>query len=468
MTATSIPGKPPVPIKYLLWDGTDPVDSYALGNGLEQRFRCENLLNYSPATEEFCSTASKNKPRVFQPSGPTGATSGAPLFFRSRGEFPNEFFNPTHHNSLSQGPDILAYSGHGVPGFMFSESANLIATSKPITDTPTSWTFTTNPTFQSPKTRLVIFSACRQLAGRPQQFLWASAMRGAGPVHCILSYRNTAPAANDSAAINKTFVANSASGQSFVNAWKNAHTSGDLPRRWAALCYRSAVNDSLLDWAQTGSLKSTPATSEDILYFDNQNPSGRVVTQPTRVLDMNISTHTGSGDAVAPPWSLITPRDKLTLTIKWTDASNNFMDGDTVWITAFQVRPDYFGPFNIYRLFVIEGDDTGQILPSSYCHDASRGWKPGDYTDTYEFDIDRKNMKWCSPDATWNSLAMQITIGSEQNDHLQMYYLMMRIQRGSQQFGIPATIARKGAQPVISQTQLVDDFQFCQFILHQF
>jgi len=466
MTKGALPVKPPVPIKYLLWDGTDPIDSFALGNGLEQRFRSENLLNSSPASEEFCSTASKGKPRVYEPAGPTGETFTFPLFFRARAEFPNTFFSPMHHNALSELPHILAFSGHGIPGFMFSNSALLIACSRPITETGTSWSFTANPMWNNPNTKLVIFSACRQLAGRPQQFFWSQAMRGANPVHCILTYRNTAPAASTSADINRTFLANSATGQTFINAWKNAHTNGDLPVRWAALCYRSAVKDSLRNWARSGSLSSTPnQTTEDILYFDSENSSGRVVTQPMQIFDMFLTTNTVAGQAKSPPWSLFAPGTSAILHAKWMDSTNNFQDGDLVWISALQVRPDYGGPFNIDQLFTINGSPSA-VTSFGYCHDASRGWDPLIYTDTYGFTINGAASSWLTHDASWNELQIPITLGAQQNEHLPLFYFMIRVQRGTTEFGVP-TDPPSGTKPrLANQAKLVDDFQFCVFWLN--
>src|SRR5215470_6655256 len=126
------PARPPVPLQYLLWDGTNPVDSFALGKGLHASFRCLNLLDDSPAAEEFVSTAARGKPSVFQPSGPDGKTFSETLWQRGMFEFPLTFFDAGHHNAGDDRPHILAFSGHGIPGFMFAESGVLICASNPV------------------------------------------------------------------------------------------------------------------------------------------------------------------------------------------------------------------------------------------------------------------------------------------------------------------------------------------------
>jgi hypothetical protein len=196
-----------------MWDGTDAVDSVRLANKLSASFRCLNLLDGSPAGE----FGVLGTPRIFQPCGAGGNAIDNALWLRGMSEFPRTFFSPSHHNSAGELPAILQFSGHGIPGFMFSESAVLIAMSRAmnLTPTPTSmtWSFV-NDGWDNPNTKVVIFSACRQLAGRVQQFHWASRMRGASHrVHALLGYRETAPAAATSAAINEAFVSCLVAGQ---------------------------------------------------------------------------------------------------------------------------------------------------------------------------------------------------------------------------------------------------------------
>jgi hypothetical protein len=461
------PARPAVPLHYLLWDGTDAVDSFALGTGLETQFRCIDLLNDSPTTEEFCSTAAKGKPRVYEPCGKDGSFFDMARYFRGMTEFPQTFFDPTHHNKGDDRPDILAYSGHGIPGFMFSERNILVGSTRPITASNISdrinlaatWAFVPTPQWNNANTKLVILSACRQLAGRPQQFLWSQKMRGASPVHAILTYRNTAPGAPSSAVINNGFIANCAKGQTLVEAWKNAHTAGDLPSRWAALCYRSSVTDKLSEWAKSGTL-SAPANDETILYFDSQNLSGTPVVEPKPVLDCWLT----AGKAVIPPWFPLQPGDKLLLHVKWTDPKQSFQDLDLVWIAAIQVRPDFGGPFDINQLFTIDGRSTkdgASIGAIGRCHDP-KGWPPDSYFDLYNFPIKLSGMTFLNFVSSANEISIPITMGSFSNKRHPVYYFMVRVERNGTEFGIPT---KPGPPRVADQAKLIDDFQFSVFLL---
>lgn len=468
-----VPARPPVSLQYLLWDGTDSVDSFALGEGLHKAFRCVNLLDDSPAAQEFVSTASAGKPRVFQPAGPDGKTFSAALWQRGMFEFPRTFYDAPHANAGGDRAHIFAYSGHGIPGFMFSESAVLVGASNPIAGSMSSFSFSPLR-WNHANTKVVLFSACRQLAGRPQQFRWSRTMRGTNVVHCILSYRNTAPAASTSASINRSFVASLAKGATFLEAWQSAHSGPGLRNRWAALVYKSAIGDRLDLWAKSGSLASAPTKDEDILYFDRDHTSCRAVTEPRKVLNLTptfrsspsavIPTGLSAGDKV-PPWTLLRPGTKLNLAIHWTDPSETFKDGDVVWLAALQVRPDYAGPFDITNLFEIEGAPSGDVNSWGRIHDESAGWKPDTYGDLYEFRIDRAAMPWLSHDPSWNSITIPIKIIGQPNDHLPVFYFMLRVERGTSEFGIPTKIF-KGVR-VADQARLVDDFQFFVFLITQ-
>jgi hypothetical protein len=63
------------------------------------------------------------------------------------------------------------------PGFHVQQQRYPDCQPRPITVTNTTWSFPLAAWKMN--TKLVIFSACRQLAGRPQQFRWSQRMRGA-------------------------------------------------------------------------------------------------------------------------------------------------------------------------------------------------------------------------------------------------------------------------------------------------
>jgi hypothetical protein len=494
------PGKPKVPLQYLLWDGTDPVDSFALGTNLEKRFRWQNLLIDSPAAEEFVVSG---PPRVFQPdsnSKPPRQTDPAfpNLYIRGLFEFPKEFFDPVHHNVGDDRPNLLAYSGHGVPGFMFGEREVLICSSRAMTGSGDvragtyNWNFDVRPVrpkdplpkWNNPAIKVALFSACRQLQGKPQQFFWSQAMRGANPVHMILSYRETAPVASDSASINKLFLknlfgTNGKNGQKILDAWKNAHVGGSLPGRWAALCCKSAQQERLDDWTRTGKLPSSPAANEDILYFDSSTPSGRVVTQPHQDLDCFL---TKRGDSKPfPPWAFFFPGNRLDLHIQFVDPSQSFQDFDEVWIAAIQVRPDFGATFDITQLFtfdvippVADPLSNGTVGVDLLVHNLALGNASAYTSDTYILSVKRNQMSFLTFDSTFNEMTIPIALGTRINSEHGIFYFMIKVFNSNtpptplinvppRDFGIPTT--GSGSSLRVDQARLIDDFQFAMFLL---
>ena len=109
----------------------------------------------------------------------------------------------------------------------------------------------------------------------PQQFFWARTMRGSDPLHVLLSYRDTGPSAQASAAVNRRLLQHLKAGDPFVKAWKKAHSASSQSHRWAASCHEDAVDDTLADWIRLGHLPSRPDPKGTILYFDSDTPHGR-------------------------------------------------------------------------------------------------------------------------------------------------------------------------------------------------
>jgi hypothetical protein len=461
-----------------MWDGTDPVDSRELANRLARSFRCVNLLDDSPKGE----FGIIGRPRAFQPCGAKGKDVTVDLVLKGMFEFPQIFFDPIHENAGGDHPAILQFSGHGIPGFLFSESGVLFATSEPMEAflptkaTGTIWNLV-NRRWDNPSTKVVIFSACRQLAGKPQQFLWSQRMRGESHrVHTLLSYRKTAPEAKTSAAINKKFVANLTDGQTFIEAWRGAHGDG-LRRRWAALAFRSAVEDRLSQWVQDGALPSEPAADEDVLYFDEETRAGRVVTKPApdfhAVFRFLAAAHSPVPPMrfgqVIPPWTRMRAGTLLELSLHFLHST--FQDGDRVWVAATQVRPDYHKPFRIDRVIrFVKHDDlvaTGAIGTFGRIHSEERGYKPDTYSDLYEFEIDRKAMPVGTLDSTFSTLFLQMEIVGKPNNHLPLFYLQFRVERGETEFGIPTKPDKDVFIAVADQRKLLDEPQFCVFLFDQ-
>jgi hypothetical protein len=365
---------------------------------------------------------------------------------------------------------------------MFAESMVLIATSKAMQVTSASpvtgpvWNFVTRR-WDNASTKVVIFSACRQLSGRPQQFLWSQRMRGAGDrVHTLLTYRNTAPAARSSARINRSFLANLAAGRTFIEAWRRAH-GGSLRRRWAALAFRSAIGDRMDLWVRTGSLPSNPAIDEDILYFDEDNRSGRVVTAPSPDFSASMTFVGAPTDSlprlvpgnVVPPWTAFHADSMVNVEILFR--TSTFQDGDKVWLGCLQVRPDYHGPFEIEPVIEFLGHSSlitsGAVVPLGRLHDESAGYGADTYADLYEFTINRTSMPVGVLDSSFTGLTVPMVIKGRPNDHLPIFYMMVRVERGSTEFGIPTDLDTTRGMRIANQRRLVDEPQFCVFIVNE-
>lgn len=506
------PAKPPVRLKYLLWDGTDPEDSKALGDGLEGRFRWQNLLVDSPKNEEF---VVKGPPRIFQPDYEGSVPSDYNDRFKRGGvkfEFPRAFFDPTHHNAGGVRPNLLAFSGHGMPGFMFGGNNILICSSRPVTPDAENarnlWEFERRPVrpsrlpykWDDPSIKIVLMSACRQLQGKPQQFYWSQAMRGSNPVHMILGYHDTAPGASTSARINRQFLGylygtDGTNGQSILNAWRNAHVRVKWPG-WAALCYESCVGDRLDYWTSNGTLASTPDPAGTIRYFDSGNldnenvdskhlddgkfdsdKSGIEVKEPKQHLDCFL---TDRGDPVPyPPWRTFNENHPLDLHVQFIRPEESFHNGDEVWVSVVQVRPDFEAYFDIKELILFDVDHpadnpltTGHVQPGLLVHTNYGGF----VADTYRFTVDRgASFSWVRYDSNFNELTIPIKMGKLGNDrhpndrHPQCYFMIRVSDRDSRkwwqvprEFGIPTVGTGDAIQA--DQDRLIDDFQFSVFL----
>jgi hypothetical protein len=438
-------------LKYALWDGTDPVDSQVLGRGLARA----RWMNQVRASDQLA-IAAKGQPAILQPMGGDGMVGTDALLFRGMFEFPSSVLGRAlHSDSEGHTADFVAVSGHGVPGFMFSESLIPLAMSRPIQTTVSEWSlsvgqwsYVSAPRWSSPAPTIALFSACRQLQGQPQQFYWSETMRCSNPVRAILSYRETAPAAGTSAAINQRLVRNLRSGQRFVEAWRQAHVGPGLRARWAALCYEASVGDTLTAWMRSARPPSTPDIGSRILYFDEANPNGRPVEQPRQEVDCWLTVR-GRADRL-PPWYLCRNGAQLDLHVRVLTPGGRIDPGDKLYVVASQVRPDYFGPFSIENLFVFEGTSgwpTGALSASQRIHDAS----PDFGNDTYEVLIDSSGPTAPSPDS--QSITLPIQLGRAQNPHIPLYYFHVAC-RG------PA-----GKAIGMKVTHLEDDFQFGMFRL---
>ena len=442
------------PLNYVLWDGTDPSDSQALGKGLS-RLGWQNQVD---ATAQFA-TKAPNQPAVLQLAGADGFSTDDNLLFKGMFQVPQAVFGSAlPGDSSGHSGCIVAVSGHGVPGFMFSESLLPIAMSRPIETTASdwrhslgNWKYAPTPVWTDPKTKVVILSACRQLQGAPQQFFWARTMRGSDPLHVLLSYRETGPSAQASAAVNGRLLQHLKAGDPFVKAWKKAHSASSQSYRWAALCHDDAVDDTLADWMRLGHLPSRPDPKGTILYFDADTPNGRAVQEVRPDVDCWL---TPRGDSARlPPWCLCANDVPVDLHVSLLAPGQRLQPEDRVFVVASQVRPDYFGPFSIQNLFTIEGQDAliqqGILKTARLIHEDAPDY--GD--DAYEITI-RTTAGAPALAADGRSLTIPIKLGRAQNEHIPLFYFHVAIAgSGNRRFGV------QSGRPII------DAFQFGMFRL---
>ena len=467
------PVRPSVPLEFLLWDGTEPTDSYALGNGL-LTMRWGNLLHDCSSTEEFLTTGARNHPRCFMPAGLHGTDYSNVLWQRGLFEFPRKFFDPHHNNTGNNRPNILAFSGHGIPGYMFSESGILMCSPQPMAGSYNNWRYIIDPVWNNPATKVVILSACRQLSGKPNQYYWSRTMRSVNPVHMILGYRNTAPSAATSARINGAFLRNLRVGQPFVQGWKNAHSGSALQNRWAALCYTSSINDRIDEWMRVGRLTSSPNISGEIKYFDSDNINGRVVLPHRKYFNCWL-TPVGRPEKV-PPWSILRPNSQVDLHIELIPPTSATFDvGDTLWIGCLQVRPDYAGvgepapyfDFNINRVFTLinnpNAEPSGSMAAAGRLHDRNAGWTSLHH-DVYIIRINN-SPRWTSINSSRTHLTIPIRLGSQFNSHLQVFYFMIMLRKLSSGHNFGIHTRTIGSEEIAEQDSLVDDDQFAVFNL---
>jgi hypothetical protein len=443
------------PLDFVLWDGTDPVDSYALGRGLVNL----GWRNQVKRGDQLALAGRRGAPFVLQPAGRDGKTTDGSLMLRGMFEFPRAVLGASlRGDSAGHTGNIVAVSGHGVPGFMFSESLVPLAMSRPMETTASSlagsaghWSYQSTPVWAGSSTKVVIFSACRQLQGKPQQFYWSQTMRTPSPVHMILSYRETGPIADASAGVNQRFFKHARDGKTLLEAWWRAHSASTQVRRWAALCYEACVDDKLRDWAKSGSLPSHPDPKGTILYFDSDTPNGVAVVQVTPDVDCWLTSR-GSSARLAP-WTLCANNALMDLHIQVLGPAGQLKVGDRIAIMASQVRPDYFGPFDIRNLFII--DRQTELVTKSLL--ASRRVIHDDYPeygeDTYVLTINP--LEGTPPvNADNRSITIPITLGQAQNEHIPLYYFHIAIGgEDGRRYGM------KSGQP------LLDDFQFGMFLL---
>lgn len=455
-------------LSFVMWDGTEAVDSVVLARGLHSRFGFRNLLDL-PGADLTHVTGNARRPRVFQPAGPEGFDHEHDPTFERRGmfEYPADFARGPQHGT-GQYPHFVAYSGHGMPGFMFANSELLMVSSRPMQSrAPTwvasrgQWSFDASARWSNPNTKVVLLSACRQLQGRPEVFRWTERMRGSDPLHVILAYHQTAPAAGVSAGVNRRFLEQLANGRSFVEAWKRAHPSANLSARWAALCYADSVGDTMREWVRTGTFASRPdPVNGQILYFDSDTPNGVAVTERAPVFDCWV-TPPGTSERV-PGWYIIRGAARAELHIQLLEAGQRFETGDVLSVFLTQVRHDYGGPFSIDTVFAFLQDPglrrAGSLRTSRRVHDDYYG------NDCYELTLPASIPAPMRLSSDRRTLTIPIVFSSTNpNDHLPIFYFQVALKGPSKALGLLANVVQADALDANHERRIIHDHQFGHF-----
>ena len=454
-------------LTFALWDGTDPEDSRALASALGEGLPCSNFLDQPSAANDFV-TGRNGIPKVFQPAGPMGddyrMDDGA--IRRGMFELPNKLLAGPHHG-LSSAPHIVAVSGHGVPGFLFSESYLLMAASRPMVSvqsdwrlSPGSWSYDSDAKWNHPNTKVVLLSACRQLQGEPEQWRWANNMRGANPVHVLLGYHETAPSAATSAAINRRFVRLLRGGKPFVEAWRLAHVGDSFSWRWAALCYSECVADSMTEWAKTGELSSRPdSSSSTILYFDFENVYGRPVTLPHTSIDCWMTPR--NTWRRLPPWTRVGGGAELDLHVGLL-GEQFFEPGDTVSVTTIQVRYDYLNEFKVEKIF--HPTSAEALAEAGTLTLRCLAYAGG--TDTMDFHISRTVPSPIRLSTDRRTFSMPVAFAQRvpMGNHFPIFYFQVSIVGPNKRIGLLADQAGPMSRDL--RRRIINDFQFAHFLFH--
>jgi hypothetical protein len=380
-------------------------------------------------------------------------------------ELPNMLLAGPRHG-LSTAPHIVAVSGHGVPGFLFSETCLLLAASRPMASaqsdwrlSPGRWSYDSEAKWNHPNTKVVLLSACRQLQGEPEQWRWANNMRGTNPVHVLLGYHETAPSAATSAAINRRFVRLLRGGKPFVEAWRLAHAGDSLNWRWAALCYSECMTDSMTEWARTGELSSRPdPSSSTILYFDFENVYGRPVTLPHASVDCWMTPP--NTWRRLPPWTRVGGGAELDLHVGLL-GEQLFEPGDTVSITTIQVRYDYFDEFKVGKIFhpmsAASLADAGALTLRRLAY--------ADGIDTMDFHISATVPSPMRLSTDRRTFSVHIVFEETAvASHFPVFYFQVSIAGPNKRIGLLAN--QTGPMTPDLRARIINDFHFAHFLFH--
>ncbi len=453
---------------YLLWDGTNAVDSDRLG----ARLRAQGWANVADgeAVSDAIPAARRGRERVVAIAGHDGRRAfNDQLWEGVLILSPNQFLTGSIGAGAGGTADLLVYSGHGIPGFMFAENNMLLAASQPIRPLrggTSLWEYVPNPRVDNTRTKVLLFSACRQLCGRPQQYRWAQIMRGTNPVHMILSYRETAPNAAVSAGIHADFVARAARGVPMIDAWQQAHGTARADR-WAVLFYEVCRGDRLDQWTSTGSLASTPDPVAGAIHYMDSSGSHVVSADTPRHLEVWSSTSRGSA-ARANPWFVYGRDTQADVNIDFL--ADSFQPDDEIWLGLVQVRPDYAGDgFDINNLVQLDGvtpGSTSGVQNLGRLHDHRRGWNVDTYNDVYAFRYGTRPSVFTA-NAANTRITIPVTFRRQLNEHVPVYYFMVRVvgtRNGTRtEWGLPTTTV--GSVPAADMTQLENYHQYNVFLL---
>jgi hypothetical protein len=400
---TDVTIRPPAqPLFYVTIDGTQVIDSVAIGQNW-QAFGWRNLLfDWTPTATDAKRRIDASHPTLpikFMRETQT-ASSGGQTFsdvcimpegvdghgvdpgnwpsadgtknvtqLNDSNRFIQDFvFSPrctpgaAAGQSLGSGPrvaDLVYVSSHGVrTGDMFGTASNEIDEVDPFFILAKA--AAQSKSFDGVK--WLILSNCNTLVKETHND-WLKLMSLNTPFRGILGYHGTSVAADASSGADVSFVKALRAGKSLKDAWRAANTRWSMKDRWVVVCHDEAKDDNIQDW-NDGKLAPVSFTPPKISLFDEDNLTGVSVVHAADPFTVFWSkTIAGVTTKITPLNRYDSGRklksgDLISVTVTPPPGSAAFADKTVIELTLVLVRGNYGVPFNIAQMFTI-GAVTG-------------------------------------------------------------------------------------------------------------
>jgi hypothetical protein len=388
---------PATPLFYVTIDGTDAIDSVAIGTLWQQQFGWKNLLFDWQASKSDAhrrvDNAHPTLPIKFvsrRQSASTGGNTFADICIMPEGPdgkgvdpgnwpssdpgknvaqlsdanaFIQDFVlsprcapgSPTQQlGTGSRVADMVYISSHGVvSGDMFGTASNEIEAVLPF--------FILTRAAASGKSfdgvKWLILSNCNTLVTGTHND-WLTLMKASTQFRGILGYHGTSKEADTSSGADVSFAKQLKAGKSMRDAWRAANKRWGMTDRWVVMCHDAAKDDDIQAW-NAGTLAPVSFTPPSVLLFDEANLSGTPVVPTKDPFTVSWSkTIAGASVPITPKnrydkGNKVFDRDELGITVSSPPLAATFAPGTTVSITLVLVRENYPVPIDVSTMFTI-------------------------------------------------------------------------------------------------------------------